>query len=115
MTTTCFTIHGRPVPKGRPRFGRGHAYTPARTRAWEDRVGWAYREAGGPCYHGLVEVEMVFRIKGHVPDLDNLIKALCDGLNGIAWADDAQVRVIKAALVVGVPPEGVDVTIREAK
>jgi crossover junction endodeoxyribonuclease RusA len=111
---TCFTIHGHPVPKGRPRLGRGHAYTPSTTRAWEEHVGWAYKEAGGPHYAGHVEVEMLFRVKGQAGDLDNLQKSLLDGLNGVAWDDDSQVRVLRATLVVGVPPEGVDVTIKEA-
>jgi len=42
-----FCIPGDPIPKQRSRIGRrGHAYTPARTRSFEDRVGWAARAAG---------------------------------------------------------------------
>lgn len=108
-----FTVAGRPVPKGRPRFGRGRVYTPAITRAWEEQVGWAYKQVGGPCHAGQVEVTLFFRASTWPGDLDNLQKSVLDGLQGLAWADDRQVRVLHAALVVGVPPEGVDVTIRE--
>lgn len=35
--------------------------------------------------------------KPHIsrPDLDNLVKAIKDALNGIAWKDDAQIYSIK--------------------
>jgi Holliday junction resolvase RusA-like endonuclease len=40
--------------------------------------------------------------KGQTPDIDNLIKAILDGLNGIAWQDDKQVvRVIAERIVAG--------------
>jgi Holliday junction resolvase RusA-like endonuclease len=31
------------------------------------------------------------------PDTDNLLKAVLDGLNGIAWADDSQVIRVSAS------------------
>jgi Holliday junction resolvase RusA-like endonuclease len=40
--------------------------------------------------------------KGQTPDIDNLIKAILDGLNGIAWQDDTQVvKIIAERLVAG--------------
>lgn len=110
---TCFTIRGHPVPKGRPRLGRGHAYTPAATRAYEERIAWAYKEAGGPCHEGLLDVTMVFRAQRWPGDLDNLWKAASDALNGVAWRDDRQIRHIEATLETGVLVEGVDVRIDE--
>jgi Holliday junction resolvase RusA-like endonuclease len=32
---------------------------------------------------------------GQKPDADNILKAICDGANGIAWADDCQVAFAK--------------------
>jgi Holliday junction resolvase RusA-like endonuclease len=37
----------------------------------------------------------------HRRDLDNVVKAVCDGLNGVAYADDCQVTSIKAERVQG--------------
>jgi len=111
--TTLFSLHLRPVPKGRPRLGRGHAYTPAATRAYEEHIAWAYKEAGGPLHEGLLDVTMVFRAQRWPGDLDNLVKAVLDALNGIAWRDDRQIRELHAALETGVLVEGVDVRIDE--
>jgi len=111
----AFTVDGEPVPKARPRLGRGgHAYTPSRTAAWEERVGWAYREAQGPEFHGPVQVALHFRRKSRRrADLDNLIKSVLDGLNGVAWQDDSQVKCIQAYLVQTDDGAGVDVQIEQ--
>ena len=71
-----FTVEGNPVPKARPRMvtknGRTHAYTPKRSKTWEDEVGWAYRRACGPIFGGSVTITLRFyrRTKRRV-DLDN--------------------------------------------
>ena len=111
--TTLFSLHLRPVPKGRPRLGNGHAYTPERTRVYEQQVAWAYKQAGGTLHEGPLAVTMVFRAKTWPGDLDNLVKAVLDALNGIAWRDDRQIRELHAALETGVLVEGVDVRIDE--
>lgn len=38
------------------------------------------------------------------PDIDNVAKAICDGLNGVAWIDDAQVVSISVWKVYGNDP-----------
>lgn len=113
MTITV-TVPGDPVAKGRPRFTRtGRSYTPAKTEKFENLVRLAYslqqpdrKPADGPIE---LTVRAYFRIptswskkkqaeaateqmkKISKPDLDNCLKAVQDGLNGVAWKDDAQV------------------------
>ncbi len=108
-------ILGEPVAKGRPRFGNGRAYTPAKTAKWEHLAAWTAREQYGclPPVEGAiaVTVEAVFAIPPswtkarrlaaaggsirHVsrPDGDNLLKAVGDSLNGIVWLDDSQITI----------------------
>lgn len=94
-TEVRFVVPGRPRPKERPRVirrgGRTITYTPGTTREYEAAVAWAARAAGVRPATGPVAVEVVFYVSGRSPDPDNLAKAVLDGLNGIAYADDRQV------------------------
>lgn len=109
-------IEGNPVPKGRPKFsvrgGFARAYTPAKTRAYEEIVrqqGIVAMEGSEPLETPLnVSVRLFMQIPksftkaqkakaytgelAHTkkPDLDNLAKVL-DGLNGVVWKDDSQI------------------------
>ena len=37
-------------------------------------------------------MRLYFRKKGNVPDCDNCAKSILDGLNGVAYQDDIQVK-----------------------
>jgi Holliday junction resolvase RusA-like endonuclease len=104
-----FEIAQRPVPKGRPRFGRGHAFTDARTRNYETMIKLLARQAvartpGWPldaqvrmniaiyADRALVRLETLPpRKRASRADIDNCGKAIADACNGITYSDDRQI------------------------
>lgn len=116
--TIRLEISGIPDGKGRPRFTRrGHAYTPEKTREYEGRVAAAFYNSrekafqkGTPIVVDVIakmpipkstskkkRLEMLAREKMlKKPDIDNIVKAVLDGLSGLAFPDDNQVRKIYA-------------------
>ena len=108
MSEVKITIPGRPVPKGRPRIGyRGrtvYLYTPPETVNYEQDVARLGRLVCGSPAAGPVELEIVLffnpqarvkatggkRRRGPLPDLDNCVKSIVDGLNNVAYLDDRQ-------------------------
>lgn len=120
MTEIWVEVPGEPVPKGRPRFARnGHVYTPSETVAYEETIGWKFRETytGSP-FEGPVRVTVIVRECNrravHQGDLDNYVKVALDALNGLAWADDRQVVSIAASITRESATPGLTVTIQEA-
>lgn len=116
-----FTIPGEPVAKARARAtmiaGRARMYTPAKTERFEARVALFAQQAmqGRPPFDGAVALTVVAlfpvseswpkkrkaaalegrELHTKKPDLDNVIKAVKDGMNGIVWRDDAQVAILR--------------------
>lgn len=87
-----FEVPGEPRPKARPRFGKGKAFTPPETVAHERKVAFFAKAAKVRPTSGPVVVGCSFYLGNNRRiDLDNLQKAICDALNGIAWEDDSQV------------------------
>lgn len=113
----AFTVPGQPQGKGRPRVGKvgAHArlYTPAKTVQYESLVAHEAHcaMAGQPMLEGPVCVQLAIEcqvpaswsqrkqaaaLAGEVvpttkPDIDNVVKAVFDGCNGVLWRDDVQV------------------------
>lgn len=102
------TFEGNPVPKGRPRMTKtGHAYTPQTTRDFEKAVAiWAKANFKGKLSAKPLKAVMNFYIKRaktnktkqHTqrPDIDNYMKAVLDGMQGVVFEDDSQVFEIFA-------------------
>lgn len=94
-----FTIDGDPASKARARFtkrgSRIHAYTPEKTKTAEQRVAWLFKKAApqhvpdSQTAYGLACV--FFPATQQRRDVDNMLKLISDGLNGVAWDDDSQV------------------------
>lgn len=113
-----FTILGKPIGKGRPRFSKQggivRTYTPENTAAYEELVKLEYeRQCGSEPFPGGIPLFM--KIKAYFPvpasaskkkrlemlenavrptkkpDMDNIVKIIADSLNGIAYHDDSQI------------------------
>lgn len=130
-----FVVKGQPHGKGRPRHTKnGHVYTDPKTRAYENEIWVACKGAiwGRKPFAHAVEVEVHAEVKtpssaskkaenamlcGMVlpetkPDIDNVVKAVLDGCNGVAFADDKQVVKLTAWKEYSAEPK-VTVRIRE--
>jgi len=135
-------VDGAPVPKARARVcttanGVSVSYTPQATKAYESRVRAAWQaQAGGlqPIPRGVpvaVTIIATFELPASAPkrdharavagetwpmaqrpDLDNVVKAVLDALNSLAWFDDGQAAVLRASKRRGSKPM-VSVTIDE--
>jgi Holliday junction resolvase RusA-like endonuclease len=112
-----FTVPGAPQGKGRPRIGKvgPHArmFTPAKTVVYENLVAQIAQQAmqGRPLLDEAVRVSLSIdcqvpaswsgrkqraALAGDLlptskPDVDNVVKAIFDGCNGVLWRDDVLV------------------------
>lgn len=112
-----FTINGECVPKARPRFSKfGHVYTTPKTRAYENIVKSTAIDNRVPCVTTALRVELVIyksipksfskakrklANEGKIypivkPDIDNYVKSVLDGLNGVLFIDDKQIVDFRA-------------------
>lgn len=112
-----FEVAGIPVPQGSVQArtdGAGHAFVVRANRsnlvAWRHSVDDEARRAMAlrPAITGPVKVALEFRLPkpksrpkkdrwpDRKPDLDKLIRAVLDGLTGVAFVDDAQVVILEA-------------------
>ena len=121
MYTIRFVYKGKPIGKERPRTinrnGKVWSYTPKKTMEYESQIRNSFLESadffGAPFYTKEYEGKITVYINAYFkipesysdsrkfllngkpypkkPDCDNLIKAILDSLNGVAYKDDSQV------------------------
>jgi Holliday junction resolvase RusA-like endonuclease len=115
-----FSVPGNPVPKQSFKMGHHGGYTPARIKAWQDAVSVAARDAaaGQAPYTTPLEVSLSFYLPTRRRmDLDNLSKAVLDGMNGIIYGDDKQIVILHLSKCYNEPETGlacgVDVEVAE--
>ena len=109
-----FTVEGTAVPKQRPRISGHRAYTPKRTKDYEERVLNAFRSSYSgfyPAFGKDTPVWVCISVIQEIPrswskkkrtqaesgeivplsrngDVDNIAKSILDALNGFAYEDD---------------------------
>lgn len=115
-----FIVEGEAVPKQRPRVSGKHAYTPKKTRDYQERVKHSFRSGYSgqlPAFPKGVPVRVSIEVTQGIPkswsnaktlkaergeivptgrtgDLDNIAKSILDALNGLAYEDDCQVTTL---------------------
>lgn len=115
-----FAVDGAAVPKQRPRISGRTAYTPKKTRDYEERVREAFRSSHYgfiPVFTKGTPVKAVIEVVQSIPkswsntkhlkaergelvpiskngDVDNIAKSILDALNGFAYEDDCQVTTL---------------------
>jgi Holliday junction resolvase RusA-like endonuclease len=122
-----FKVEATPVGKGRPKFARRgnfvSTYTPTKTRDYEDLIKVAAKQAMGtneplktpvaayiyitvPIPQSYPKKRFKACLEGlerpcKKPDIDNIIKAYLDAMNGIVYDDDTQVVSLHSTKVYG--------------
>ena len=115
-----FTVDGTAVPKQRPRISGRRAYTPKRTKDYEERVLNEFRSSYQgfyPAFGKDTPVRICITVNQAIPkswskkkclraergeivplsrngDIDNIAKSILDALNGFAYEDDCQVTTL---------------------
>ena len=124
MKKLTITIPITPTPWQRPKTrvvkGWVQHYEPAKTKNYEKAIADYYKQSsrgfkfdkdqavivnmvfGMPIPKSAPKVKQVNMCKGNIrhtkrPDVDNLVKAVLDALNGVAWEDDSQIVRLSAS------------------
>ena len=120
-----FSVEGTPIQQGSMKFIRPGVMIHSRAEdlaLWRNNISHAAQAAGCQPITDPISITMKFRIKRPksvkrpyptvAPDLDKYIRAVNDGLTGVAFADDAQVVKIIASKEYADTP-GVDIEISD--
>lgn len=115
----------KPQPKLRPRVCKGRAYTPTKTINAEAELRFLALQSVGPGFT-MIDTPITLGLQFIMlkpksakkrthhcvrPDIDNLIKLVADGLNGVLWKDDALIWKVVAEKLYSPEFEFIDITI----
>ena len=131
------TVEGEIVGKQRPRVCKHGTYTPKKTKDYEQLIRNCYMAQDGRFFERDIPIEINIKAyrkppKGTTkknlklielglfpwikkPDIDNICKSVLDALNGIAYADDAQVVKKIASKEYTLQEERLEVEVKEFK
>ena len=127
MEKISFQVKGQPIPKARARTvrkgGKTWSFTPKRVTKWEQMIREEAKKHFPEPLDGPLALTLIFYMKrpksrrkdtyvSTTPDLDNLEKAVLDGLSDVAYTDDRLVVAkssIKRYVITGEPR--IDVTL----
>lgn len=141
MGMVTFHVPGKPQGKARartfrnPHTGKSMSMTPERTVLYENFIkdqflnaaGGFYLEKGKPVTLRIVarflpsqsasKKRKADMLEGRElplkkPDMDNIVKAVADALNGVAYHDDTQIALVVAKKAYSAV-EGLDITVEE--
>lgn len=116
MKRIKFFVPGTPIGKGRPRITKYGTYTPKKTRDYEQKIRECWMIQSGvrlpddcmikltvrayfpipKSYPKKIRESLPGKPHGKLPDLDNCVKAVCDGCQGYAFGNDSHVFCIEA-------------------
>jgi Holliday junction resolvase RusA-like endonuclease len=112
MEIRHYIIPGDPVPLARPRVGRYHVWDSQKTTKLAAGLHLRNQHEEQPYFTGPLELKIMFYLPipkvrwknpphHHIfkPDLDNLVKFVCDICNEILYHDDCIVSRIEAQKV----------------
>lgn len=112
-----FIVYGEPVGKARPRVTRYGTYTPQKTKDYEKKIWLSWEEQSGEklpdgmpiklnvkayfsvpkSYSKRLRCKLIGQPHEKLPDLDNCVKAVCDGCQGHVFKNDSHIYCIEAA------------------
>lgn len=106
MNSIKLVIYGNPRPQQRPRFVRRGkfvgTYDPPESQNWKESIRWQAVQQKVEILEGALILHVWFwlqrpkslpkKVYWHIkkPDLDNLVKAVKDALEGICYKNDSQ-------------------------
>lgn len=114
-----YVIMGDPVPLARPRFSRGRVYDKQRNLKLVAGINLRNQHNNTPLLAGPLHLDAEFHMKIPVkgkharldnryhiyrPDVDNLLKFICDISQGIIFKDDSEVSSISIAKRYAIEP-----------
>jgi Holliday junction resolvase RusA-like endonuclease len=122
LSGIAFWVFGTPIAKQSFRYAAGGGYRDPRVSAWQAQVAAAAREAkneqgmlSGNC--DMLTGDLAVELRFYMPnrrrvDVDNLSKAVLDGLTDILFDDDAQVVDLHAVKAIDSENPRVYVSVR---
>ena len=120
-----FSVEGTPIQQGSMKFIRPGVMIHSRAEdlaLWRNNIAHAAQSAGCQPIADPISIVMKFRVKRPksvkrayptvAPDLDKYVRAVNDGLTGVAFIDDSQViKIVASKEYADIP--GVDIQISD--